>query len=251
MARGGAGVDPGPIWARVDEAPAACAGGVWRSHGRARTSPTSSRVLAALGQLSLRCGNVEGQPAATSRPARTHEFERGVERPKTTTIVSDAIETLVALGELEQASTDLDHYRTYAVRSGSPLAAAWEARCRGLLAAAKGDLERLLRSVRARSRGTGRSLPGRARPHSALPRRGAGAGAAEEGGPRGARGGACDLRGARCGAMGGEGPSRAGDGSVGGTPASDELTESERRVAELASPGAYERRRSRPSCSWV
>src|SRR5262249_9095980 len=55
--------------------------------------------------------------------------------------VPDAIETLVALGELELAATYLDHYRPFVARSASPVAAMWDGRGRGLLAAAEGDLD--------------------------------------------------------------------------------------------------------------
>ena len=53
---------------------------------------------------------------------------------------ADTIETLTALGELEQASGYLQHYGEIAQRAGSPWAKAAAARCRGLLAAKQGDL---------------------------------------------------------------------------------------------------------------
>ena len=52
---------------------------------------------------------------------------------------ADAIETLIALGELEQARTYLDQYELHARRLGSPLALEGVLRCRGLLAAGEGD----------------------------------------------------------------------------------------------------------------
>src|SRR4029079_2343171 len=55
-------------------------------------------------------------------------------------IWADAIETLIALGELEQARTYLEHHEANATRMGSPRAAAGAARCRGLLSAAEGSL---------------------------------------------------------------------------------------------------------------
>jgi DNA-binding CsgD family transcriptional regulator len=53
----------------------------------------------------------------------------------------DAIETLVALGELERASAYLDAYELHARRLGSPLAMEGALRCRGLLTASEGDLD--------------------------------------------------------------------------------------------------------------
>jgi len=59
---------------------------------------------------------------------------------------ADAIETLVALGELEQARAYLEPWELHARRLGSPLALEAVLRCRGLLVAAEGDLEGALES---------------------------------------------------------------------------------------------------------
>ena len=53
---------------------------------------------------------------------------------------ADAIETLIALGELEQVREYLEAYERHGRQLGSPWALAAAARCRGLLAAAEGDL---------------------------------------------------------------------------------------------------------------
>jgi DNA-binding CsgD family transcriptional regulator len=53
---------------------------------------------------------------------------------------ADAIETLIAVGELERAGTLLDTYEADAERLSSPWATAAAARCRGLLAAAEHDV---------------------------------------------------------------------------------------------------------------
>jgi DNA-binding CsgD family transcriptional regulator len=53
----------------------------------------------------------------------------------------DAIEALVAVGELDRAQLYLDSYEELAQRSGSPWALGVAARCRGLLAAARGQSE--------------------------------------------------------------------------------------------------------------
>ena len=52
---------------------------------------------------------------------------------------ADAIETLVALGELEQARAYLEPYELHAARAGGGWSIAAAARCRGLFAAAEGD----------------------------------------------------------------------------------------------------------------
>ena len=52
----------------------------------------------------------------------------------------DAIEILIAGGELDQASAYLAQYEVNSRRAGSPWAVAVAARCRGLLAAAEDDL---------------------------------------------------------------------------------------------------------------
>ena len=53
---------------------------------------------------------------------------------------ADAIETLIVLGELERVRSYLEPYELHADRLGSPLARAGAARCRGLLLAAEGEL---------------------------------------------------------------------------------------------------------------
>ena len=57
----------------------------------------------------------------------------------TAPVWADAVEVLLALGELERARACLDRHEVYARRAGNPLALACVARCRGLLAAAEGD----------------------------------------------------------------------------------------------------------------
>ena len=83
------------------------------------------------------------------------------------------------------------------------------------------------------------AVPAGAGPHAALPRRRAPAGAAEARGPGGARAGARDLRGA--GRPLWAEKARAELRRISGrAPASEELTETERRVAELAAQGRDE-----------
>ena len=91
-----------------------------------------------LGRLELTLGNLQ---AAGDRlrelPGRL--LSRGLNDPAQP-LWADTIEALVALGELEQAGTYLDRYEFYAERMGSPLAMEGVLRCRGLLFAADGDL---------------------------------------------------------------------------------------------------------------
>ena len=122
---------------------------------------------------------------------------------------ADAIETLLALGELELARSYLEPYETNAQRLGSPRAAVGAARCRGLLSAAEGDSSAATAAFEALASPDAAPFPLERGPHPALPGHGAQTGAAEEGGARGARAGARDLRGAGRTALGGEGTSGA------------------------------------------
>ncbi len=91
-----------------------------------------------LGRLELALGrHDEAANHLRELPARL--LAGGINDP-TLTIWADAIETLVALGELEQARAHLEPYELHARRLGSPLAVEGVLRCRGLLAAAEGDL---------------------------------------------------------------------------------------------------------------
>ena len=96
-------------------------------------------ILGVLGRLELALGDLR---AAGDRlrelPGRL--LARGLNDP-TQPLWADAIETLVALGELEQARAYLEQYEANARRLGSPLALAGAARCRGLLSAAEGRPE--------------------------------------------------------------------------------------------------------------
>jgi DNA-binding CsgD family transcriptional regulator len=96
-------------------------------------------TLAALGRLELSLGNLEAA-AGHLRDLPGRLLGLGWNDP-TVTVWADVVETLVGLGELEQAAAHLDHYERSAERLGSPWALAGAARCRGLLAAARGDPE--------------------------------------------------------------------------------------------------------------
>ena len=91
-----------------------------------------------LGRLELALGNLEAAGGYLRElPGRL--LAAGLNDP-TQPVWADAIETLIALGELEQARAYLEQYEVHAQRLGSPWALAAAARCRGLLAAAEGDL---------------------------------------------------------------------------------------------------------------
>jgi DNA-binding NarL/FixJ family response regulator len=90
-----------------------------------------------LGRLELALGNVQTAGGFLCElPGRL--LASGLNDP-TQTAWADAIETLIALGELEQARDYLEAYEQISRRFTSACAAASAGRCRGLLAAAHGD----------------------------------------------------------------------------------------------------------------
>jgi ATP/maltotriose-dependent transcriptional regulator MalT len=94
-------------------------------------------ITAVLGRLELALGNLEAAGGYLRElPGR---FLAGGVNDPTPPLWADAIETLVALGELEQARAYLEPYESNAQRLGSALARAGAARCRGLVLAAEGD----------------------------------------------------------------------------------------------------------------
>ena len=94
--------------------------------------------LSTLGHLELALGNLEAAGGYLRKlPGRLLSF--GWNEPSHP-LWSDTIETLVVLGELEQAHALLARYEDLA-RHFSRWSRACSARCRGLLAAAEGDLD--------------------------------------------------------------------------------------------------------------
>ena len=91
-----------------------------------------------LGRLELALGNLEAA-GAYLRDIPGRALSRGYNDP-TAPFWGDAIETLVSLGELEQARDYLGSYEQHSARVGDPWAVAVAARSGGLLAAADGDL---------------------------------------------------------------------------------------------------------------
>jgi DNA-binding CsgD family transcriptional regulator len=100
--------------------------------------------LSVLGRLELALGNL-GAAGGYLRELPARLLSGGMNDP-TPPVWADAIETLIALGELQQAAAYLEPYELHSRRLGSPLAMEGVLRCRGLLAAADGDLESALRT---------------------------------------------------------------------------------------------------------
>jgi ATP/maltotriose-dependent transcriptional regulator MalT len=94
-------------------------------------------ILGVLGRLELSLGNLEAAGDCLRELPRRLKAS-GMKDP-TQPIWPDTIETLVALGELDQARAYLEDYERYAVRLRSPLAMEVALRCRGLVCAADGD----------------------------------------------------------------------------------------------------------------
>jgi DNA-binding CsgD family transcriptional regulator len=95
--------------------------------------------LAVLGRLELALGDAQAAGRYLSDlPGRL--LAAGLTDP-TQPVWADAIETLIALGELERARRYLDVYEQISRQFGSSWAVACAARCRGLLCAAEGNLD--------------------------------------------------------------------------------------------------------------
>jgi ATP/maltotriose-dependent transcriptional regulator MalT len=93
--------------------------------------------LGALGRLEMALGNLDAAAGYLGElPDRL--LSRGFNEP-TNPLWADAIESLIALGELGQAHAYLVRYEANAQRFGSPWAIAAAARCRSLLTAREGD----------------------------------------------------------------------------------------------------------------
>ena len=98
----------------------------------------------------IRCRSVLGfmeisreDPVAAHRwlgplPALTEQM--GLREPGAFPFVPDAVEALVALGELDRAEELTERLEDQGIALGRPLAIGTAARCRGLIAATRGDL---------------------------------------------------------------------------------------------------------------
>ena len=100
-------------------------------------------ATAALGLLGLSLGHAE---EASARLAPLVAFARAEDtcEPGVIRFVPDHVEALIELGRLDEVEELLDWYETNARRLGRRGALASALRCRGLLAAAAGDLDRSL-----------------------------------------------------------------------------------------------------------
>jgi DNA-binding CsgD family transcriptional regulator len=101
--------------------------------------------LGVLGRLELELGDLAAA-ACYLRDLPGRLLAGGLNDP-TAPVWADAIEALIAVGELEQARLYLGPYERHSARLASPLALAGAARCRGLLLAAEGDLTAGLRTL--------------------------------------------------------------------------------------------------------
>jgi len=110
---------------------------------RTRSAPTLHFATSALGLLEL---SLARPAAAAERLAPLVEFAREQEmcEPALTRFTPDYVQSLIEIGRLEEAAEVSDRYESHAARLGrrGALASAW--RCRGLLAAARGDLDEAL-----------------------------------------------------------------------------------------------------------
>jgi DNA-binding CsgD family transcriptional regulator len=122
---------------RVQDARAAAEQGVVIAQA-AGIAPHEIQNLGVLGFLELSLDNPEAADRYL-RPLPDRLFSMRVDEPTTYPVWPNAIEALVLTGELEQARAYLVQYEERAERSGSPWARATAARCGALLAAAEGN----------------------------------------------------------------------------------------------------------------
>ncbi len=194
-------------------------------------------TIGVLGRLELELGDLEA--AAHHLRDLPGRLVAGGIRDPALPVWADSIEALVGLGELDPAGSILESYEMHAGRLGSPYARAGAARCRGLLRAAEGDLAGAL-SAFERSLADAQPFPlecGRTLLALGVVRRRA----QQKRAARETLEGALRIfeeLGARLWAEKARAELRRISGRA---PGSDELTETERRVAELAARGRTNR----------
>jgi DNA-binding CsgD family transcriptional regulator len=113
-----------------------------RTSGR----PAEHFARTALGALELSLGR-GAEAAEVLGPLVAFLRHENISEPGTARVVPDQIEALIALGEPDAASELLDWYAENAARLDRPSAIAAAARCRGLLLAQAGELERALEEL--------------------------------------------------------------------------------------------------------
>jgi ATP/maltotriose-dependent transcriptional regulator MalT len=102
-------------------------------------------ALGSLGRLELELGQPEtGAGYLRDLPGRL--LAGGLNDP-TSPIWADTIETLIAVADVEQARAYLEHYERFSETLASPMALIGAGRCRGLLAAADGELDAALQTL--------------------------------------------------------------------------------------------------------
>jgi DNA-binding CsgD family transcriptional regulator len=102
----------------------------------------------ALGHTTLALGDAAGAVESFA-PLLAHHDREEIREPGALPFMSDAIEALVEAGRLEDARRPLETYEATAERLGRHRGIAAARRCRGLLAAAAGDLPDALRELHA------------------------------------------------------------------------------------------------------
>ncbi len=93
-----------------------------------------------LGVLALSQGDA-AEARTQLEPVAERTWAAGIRQPTNLRETPDAVEALVALGEIAKAAELLDRFEGEACRLDRGSGLALSARCRGLLAAAKGDFE--------------------------------------------------------------------------------------------------------------
>jgi DNA-binding CsgD family transcriptional regulator len=100
----------------------------------------------ALGFLELSLGNPAGAHERLAPLVQLAE-RMGLEEPGIFPFVPDEIESLISLGDFDGADALLERFEDQASTRDRALALASAARCRGLLSAARGDLDRAIASA--------------------------------------------------------------------------------------------------------
>jgi DNA-binding CsgD family transcriptional regulator len=104
--------------------------------------------LRALGFLELSLGNTAAAVPLLARAVDNAE-SFGIREPGVYRVHADLIEALIGTGELDRAEAVLDGFERHARTSAITWSLATSARCRGLLLAARGDVDAAERSLEA------------------------------------------------------------------------------------------------------
>jgi DNA-binding CsgD family transcriptional regulator len=111
------------------------------SQGDARVE---AKTLAVLGFLELSLGDAS---AARRHLDRVAELTQRIEEPGVFRVAADHVESLVAVGDLREAKARLERFEEQSMSRARPWAEVTSARCRGLLLAASGQPEEALPSL--------------------------------------------------------------------------------------------------------